>query len=114
MDDTAVTRRGYGTDVVVHCIDEADDVSVTHPIVNLHLEDKLVVGLVDEAEVMNDSLHRHNPGIPNHLSPPGIYVVDQQVQIERVPWYFEVIQRKDSAVSVAFSLISNESQGRQG
>lgn len=113
MDNPTVSRRGDWTDVVVYRLDESNDIPVTHPVVDLHLEHELVVRVVDEREVMNQSMHRHNPGIPDDLSPPVIHIVDQQVLLERVPWYFEIVQWKDRAVSVAFSFVRNKPQERQ-
>lgn len=51
MDDPAVLRRGDGTDVVVRGVHEADDVSVPHPVVYLHLVHELVVVVINQSEV---------------------------------------------------------------
>lgn len=91
MDYRAVLRRGYWTDVVVRGVNEPDNIPKPHPVINLHLKDKSIVIVIHQREIMYQSLHRHDPGVPEYSSPPVIDVVYNQVSLESVPGYLEIV-----------------------
>lgn len=93
MNGLTVSRRGDRAHVVVFSARESHDVSRSHPVLNLHLENELVVGLIHQTEVMYQRLNHCHPRVPQSFSSVVVDVVDGQeviecaiINLEKIEW----------------------------
>lgn len=82
MNGLTVSRRGDRAYVVVFSAQESHDVSRSHPVLNLHFENELVVSLIHQTDVMYQRLNHCHPRVPQSFSSVVVDVVDGQQVIE--------------------------------
>lgn len=113
MNGLTVSRRGDRAHVMVFSAQESHDVSRSHPVLNLHFENELVVGLIHQTEVMYQRLNHCLPRVPQSFSSVVVDVVDGQQVIECAIINLEKIEWWKSAVPFALSFVRNKMQGIQ-
>lgn len=89
----SVSRRGDRAHVVVFSAQESHDVSRSHPVLNLHFENELVVSLIHQTDVMYQRLNHCHPRVPQSFSSVVVDVVDGQqviecaiINLEKIEW----------------------------
>lgn len=93
MNGLTVSRRGDRAHVVVFSAQESHDVSRSHPVLNLHFENELVVSLIHQTDVMYQRLNHCHPRVPQSFSSVVVDVVDGQqviecaiINLEKIEW----------------------------